>query len=210
MNEVYPTASPADSSITGMGGAIPKPVVAKSKKRKETATEESEEGAADVFELRKNPPEEGAADATESRNNPAERGMENFAEGSSDDCTDEVGDMGDSDDEGQEADLHNEAINLREVLELSNAPINDDDNNLDDVEGAEFACNEGNDAEVQLLGVPDGWVPPGPPPDWIGYQPKGNAPQPSQIDNPGAWSLYSFGPKYKKEESIQDTSLPLE
>jgi len=84
---VYPTASPADSSITGMGGAKPKPVVAQSKKRKTNATEESEEGAADVFELRKNPPEEGAADATASRNNPPEKGMENFVEGSPDDCT---------------------------------------------------------------------------------------------------------------------------
>jgi len=70
MNEVYPTASPADSSITGMGKAIATPVVAKSKKRKETATEESEEGAANVTKLRKNPPEEGAADATASRSNP--------------------------------------------------------------------------------------------------------------------------------------------
>ncbi len=49
---------------------------------------------------------------------------------------------------------------------------------------------------MQLLGT-DGWAPPGCPPAWPGYQPKENAPQLGNIDNPGLWSLYSFAPKYK-------------
>ncbi len=108
----------------------------------------------------------------------------------------ESGDMGDSDDEGAEADIHHKGINLREVLETSNETIGDDADNIDNVKGEEFATTEGHCA-VQLLGAPDGWVPPGPPLTWPGYQPKGNAPQPGNIDNPGLWSLYSFAPKYK-------------
>ena len=110
--------------------------------------------------------------------------------------------MGDSDDEGEEADIHNEATILREMFESSNEPIGDDADNLDDVKGEEFARKVGNTG-VQLLGAPEGWVPPGPPPNWTGYQPKGNAPQADDIDNPGAWSLYSF-------ECIAATSLPPE
>jgi hypothetical protein len=101
----------------------------------------------------------------------------------------ESGNMGDSDDEGAEADIHNKDINLREVLESSNEPIGDNADNIDDVKGEEFATTKGHCA-VQLLGAPDGWVPPGPPPTWPGYQPKGNASQPGNIDNPGSWSLY--------------------
>ncbi len=104
--------------------------------------------------------------------------------------------MGDSNDEGAEAEIHNEGINLREVLESSNKPIGDDADNIDDVKGEEFAPTKRHHA-VQLLGAPDGWVPPGAPPTWPGYQPKENAPQPGNIDNPGSWSLYSFAPKYK-------------
>ena len=99
-------------------------------------------------------------------------------------------------DEGVEADIHNEGVSLREVLESSNEQIGDDADNIDDLKGEEFSPAEGNGV-VQLVGAPDGWVPPGPPPTWAGYQPKGNAPELGDVDNPGNWSLYSFCPKYK-------------
>jgi hypothetical protein len=82
------------------------------------------------------------------------------------------------------------------VLESSNKPIGDDADNIDDLKGEEFSPAKGN-VVVQLVGAPDGWVLPGPPPTWAGYQPKGNAPEPGDVDNPGNWSLYSFCPKYK-------------
>jgi hypothetical protein len=108
----------------------------------------------------------------------------------------ELGEMGDSNDKGVEADIHNEVVSLREVLESSNEPIGDDADNIDDLKGEEFSPAEGNGV-VQLVGAPDGWVPPGPPPTWAGYQPKGNAPELGNVDNPGSWSLFSFCPKYK-------------
>ena len=108
----------------------------------------------------------------------------------------ELGDMGDSDDEGAKADIHNEGVALREVLESSNEPIGDDADNIDDLKGEEFSPAEGNGV-MQLVGAPDGWVTPGPSPTWAGYQPKGNAPQLGDVDKPGNWSLYLFCSKYK-------------
>jgi hypothetical protein len=210
---VFPTASPADSSITG-AAAITTPAKRKRTTKKKGAT-------AGTGKKKKNPPgrtqqqmeavQEGTADddANLSRKKPPESTQKTkktpsssrvlndprmFEEENVDDS--ELGDMGDSDDEGVEADIHNEGVSLREVLESPNEPIGDDADNIDDLKGEEFSPAEGNGV-VQLVGAPDGWVPPGPPPTWAGYQPKGNAPQLGDVDNPGNWSLYSFCPKYK-------------
>ena len=224
-HEVFPTASPADSSITGA------PVGNTRKKRKKTSNASGAatakqrgnrkgKGAAVDPRKRKSPEhtqqmvavEEGTADndnAKLSRKMPPEPTQQMketlfaskeidrrmFEEGNADNI--ELGDMGDSDDEGAEADIHNEGVSLREVLESSNEPIGDNADNIDDVKGEEFATTKEGNGAVQMLGAPDGWFPPGPPPTWAGYQPKGNAPPPENIDNPGSWSLYSFGPKYK-------------
>jgi len=111
----------------------------------------------------------------------------------------ELGDLGDSDEEGEEADIHNLGVNLRTVLETSNEPILDDADNIDIVgRGEEFLPRHDQQRRI-LNGAPDGWAPPGPPPTWAGYEPKGNAPQSAEgVDNPGSWSLYSFAAKYKK------------
>ncbi len=81
--------------------------------------------------------------------------MGSFEDKGNADDTDDVGNMGDSDDEGSKADIHNEVAILREVLELSNKPIGNDADNLDNVKGENFLRTEGN-ADVQLLGAPDG------------------------------------------------------
>ena len=210
--EVFPTASPADSSITGAAA------IATRAKRKRRTTKGATAGTG---KKKKNPPghtqqqmeavKEGTADyANLSRKKPPESTQKMkktpssssrvndprmFEEEKVDDS--ELGDMGDSDDEGAEADIHNEGVSLREVLESSNEPIGDDADNIDDLKGEEFSPAAEGNGVVQLVGAPDGWVPPGPPPTWAGYQPKGNAPQLGDVDNPGNWSLYSFCPKYK-------------
>ncbi len=76
-----------------------------------------------------------------------------FEEVNADD--EESGDMGDSNGEGAEANIHNKGINLREVLESSNKPIGDDADKIDNVKGEEFAPTKGHGA-VQLLGAPYG------------------------------------------------------
>jgi hypothetical protein len=202
IDEVCPTASPADSSITGTGGVILTPSVnKKKKKRKKNAESEqclvertAEVATKDVDDVseRKDLPEPAEPEPELMINSVVE-------EGSPDDLYDKIGNMKDSDEEGEEADIHDEATILREIFESSNEPIGDDTDYLDDVKGKEFVRKVGN-TEIQLLGVPDGWVPLGPPPNWTGYQPKGNASQAGDIDNPGGWSLYSFEAKKKKGE----------
>jgi hypothetical protein len=138
---VFPTASPADSSITGAAA------IATRAKRKRRTTKGATAGTG---KKKKNPPghtqqqmeavEEGTADdANLSRKKPPESTQKMkktpssssrvndprmFEEENVDDS--ELGDMGDSDDEGAEADIHNEGVSLREVLESSNEPIGDD------------------------------------------------------------------------------------
>ncbi len=45
----------------------------------------------------------------------------------------ELGNLGDSNEEGEEADIYNEGVNLQTVLETSNEPILDDADNIDQV-----------------------------------------------------------------------------
>ena len=191
--EVFPAASPADSSITG-AVAIATPA-----KRKRTTKKGATAGTG---KKKKNPPgrtqqqmeavQEGTADddANLSRKKPPESTQKTkktpsssrvlndprmFEEENVDDS--ELGDMGDSDDEGAEADIHNEGVSLREVLESSNEPIGDDADNIDDLKGEEFSPAKGNGV-VQLVGATDGWVPPGPPPTGGGATRKhGNMPK---------------------------------
>ena len=112
--------------------------------------------------------------------------------------------MGDSNVEGGEADIHNEGLNLRTMLEGSNEAIGDDANNIDPVWGEEFDAVTGEEEgrHPQISGAPEGWVPPGPPKAWKGYKPKIElgAPAFADVDNPGSWNLFSFDAKYGTEK----------
>jgi hypothetical protein len=176
---VLPTASPADSSITGAVPVNNRSKWKQSKAGSKNVGRKRKQGtAAEDTGQQKDPPEltqlteaieEGTADnanmntrnlphlrSTQQRNKISASNVNEhlmFEEVHTDD--EESGDMGDSDDEGAEADIHNKGLNLREVLESSNKPIGDDADNIDDVKGEEFAPTEGH-CEVQLLGAPDG------------------------------------------------------
>ena len=73
--------------------------------------------------------------------------------------------------------------------------------------GTEFGCEEetidvrygvdlvpGENIGV-IPGAPDGWEPPGPPPDWK-YTPKNGAPKDDEINNPSNWNLFSFAARH--------------
>ena len=71
---------------------------------------------------------------------------------------------------------------------------------MEDLQTQHFR-DEINDMDLTntgILGAPSGWIPPGPPDDWIGCQPKNSAPKSEDIDNSGHWSDYSFEPKFVK------------
>ena len=90
----------------------------------------------------------------------------------------ELGDGGLSDEEGDEVDVHNNAV------------VNDPEE-WDKRNQANSFCEDKG-----IPGQPDGWFPPGPPEDWAGYCPRYDAPPTfSQVDNPGGWSDFTFQAK---------------
>ena len=144
LREVIQNTSPAESTITGIGG----------QDDNAGATSATVGGACGQRGgKRKEPPETGddSNDTTiNARNTNKKHGggvqfaPEHFEEGHADgsitagDDSDEVGDLGDSDVEGGEADIHNEGLNLRTLLEGSNEAIGDDAYNIDPFCGDEF------------------------------------------------------------------------
>ncbi len=184
---MLPTASPADLSITGAAPVNNRTKWKQSKAGSKNVGRKRKQGtAAEDTGQQKDPPEltqlteaieEGTANnanintrnflhfcSTQQRNKTSAFNVNEhlmFEEVHADD--EDSGDMGDSNDEGAEANIHNKGINLREVLESFNEPIGDNADNIDNVKGEEFAPTEGHCA-VQLLGALDGWVPLGPPP----------------------------------------------
>lgn len=50
-------------------------------------------------------------------------------------------------------------------------------------------------------GAPDGWEPPGPPPTFLGYVPKFDAPKTfEEVDNPAGWDAWMFDAVYKNKK----------
>jgi hypothetical protein len=107
-----------------------------------------------------------------------------------------TGDGGDSDKEGEEAQLHDVAVHSEDRLRSGNhaaADLEDIDSPLDKDDVGELI--------FQIPGgAPDGWAAPLPPISYKGYSPKHNSDAPSTfdlVDNPGKWSDYMFQPKYR-------------
>ena len=94
------------------------------------------------------------------------------------------GDGGDSDEEGEEADIHHSSIILNRPEQLDRTEVEEDVDPED----------------KGIPGAPEGWIKPGPPDDWQGYSPKTyDDHEPSffeDVDNPGCWSDYTFQAKY--------------
>jgi hypothetical protein len=165
---VLPTASPADSSITGAAPVNNRRKQKQSKAGSKNVGRKRKQGtAAEDTGQQKDPPEltqltkaieEGTANnanmntrnllrlcSTQERNKTSASNVNEhlmFEEVHADD--EESGNMGDSNDEGAEADIHYEGINLREVLESSNEPIGDNADNIDNVKGGKFVTTEGH------------------------------------------------------------------
>lgn len=128
----------------------------------------------------------------------------------------EYGDGGDSDQEGSVSMLHDSAVNSRIVLASSGKCVGDDDDDIDDegipsdpLPARDDALSTTTDQSTcgsvisNLLGAPQKWLPPCPPPTWISYtqnDKKYDAPDEDKIDNPGAWSYFSFRPRYNDKE----------
>ena len=88
---------------------------------------------------------------------------------------------GDSDDAGSEAEIHD-----------MGTEFGCEEETIDDKYGVDFVPGENIGV---IPGAPDGWEPPGPPPNWK-YTPKHGAPNEDEIDNPGNWNLFSFAARH--------------
>ena len=100
----------------------------------------------------------------------------------------EEGDSGDSDVEGDEVNMHYQAMTAIE------------ENDLDLDEWGEVS-------DPSIPGAPEGWIPPGAPIGFIGYCAKFDAPSHfSEVDNPGRWSDFVFQPKYVKVKGRDKTT----
>ncbi len=100
-----------------------------------------------------------------------------------------VGDGGDSDEEGEEAAIHN-------FLRVRTNGLSA----MDRDRGEELTSNP--NAAVSLPGAPPGWIPPQPPEDHV-YAPKHDAPAEfCNVDNPGDYDSFSFQAKYKDQKYI--------
>jgi hypothetical protein len=133
---------------------------------------------------------------------------------------------GDSDEEGEEADLHNIALARRlinddlgtECLTKSTAEqivmkhfgtvLGDTDDNLidDDVGEPSGGVDETLVVEAfkTLTGAPEGWLPPSCPVNFGGYKPKAGEPSEEELDNPAGWSMYTFTPSYNAKTKKYD------
>lgn len=97
----------------------------------------------------------------------------------------------DSDEEGEEVNDHFDPLADASTLEAMEARR--DELDADDL-GEEFSSSA-------IPGSPAGWNPPGPPENYMGYQPKFDAPPTfGTIDNPGNWSEFTFQPTYKNSK----------
>ena len=97
----------------------------------------------------------------------------------------EEGDGGDSDVEGDEVNMHYQAMTA-----------NEENHDLDVEEWGEVS-------DPSIPGAPEGWIPSGAPIGFIGYCPKFDAPSHfSEVDNPGRWSEFVFQPKYLKVKGM--------
>lgn len=142
-----------------------------------------------------------------------------------DDADERERDGGDSDDEGSVMDFHVIAMARRlvgdddceEVTNIADAErivlhhnvTPTDDEEIDDEIGepTSLATNEAA-VSTSLVGAPDGWLPPCPPPTFLGYVRKHNAPEKVDIDNPAGWSDYTFTPSFDNRNNYKFHSTP--
>lgn len=130
---------------------------------------------------------------------------------------------GDSDEEGEEADVHNIALARRlisddeceEIFTKSDAErialsrgmtgiCLGDDPEIDDDIGEPTSRADEELNLTSLIGAPLGWLPPSAPLSFPGYRPKSGDPPEEDIDNPGGWSMFTFTPSYHQKTKKYD------
>ena len=131
--------------------------------------------------------------------------------------------IGDSDNEGDEQELHLLAVARRladddqcdEIISVADAeriivstPSDVEVTVIDDIgEPSTYDAN-GDVRSGQMIGAPDGWEPPCAPDTFTGYQRKHDAPAEEDIDNPAGWSMYTFTPNFDAKNKYTFHTTP--
>jgi hypothetical protein len=103
--------------------------------------------------------------------------------------TNEVGDGGDSDVEGDDLTEHDEAMKTV-ILERLATEADDDGNDIvDDGDSNCILLKKGSHPEIKIPGIPDNWVPPH-------QKVEKGEPNFDEIDNPGKWCNFTFRPEF--------------
>jgi hypothetical protein len=91
----------------------------------------------------------------------------------------EIGDGGDSDEEGFKLDFHNDAVRPRVTLcaaksdGVSEGAVSDDDLDIEYIDDSVGeACWHMRAPGAKIPSAPDGWSPPGVPENWCGHNPR--------------------------------------
>ena len=129
---------------------------------------------------------------------------------------------GESDEEGDEADVHNIALARcligddeseecftksdakRIVLSHGTGFLLGADPEIDDDIGEPTSGTDEVLNLTDLIGAPDGWLPPSAPISFRGYRPKSGDPPEEEIDNPAGWSMFTFTPSYHPKTKKYD------
>ncbi len=133
---------------------------------------------------------------------------------------------GESNKEGDEADLHNIAVVRRLISDdeceagftkldakrivlahgMGTGALCFADSEIDNEIGEPTSGTDEhiNFASTNLIGAPEGWIPPSAPINFQGYRPKPGDPQEDKLDNPAGWSMFTFTPSYHPKTKKYD------
>ena len=73
----------------------------------------------------------------------------------------------------------------------------------DDIGEPTSGADEGSNL-TNLIGAPDGWMPPSAPLSFLGYRPNSVDPPEEDINNPAGWSMFTFTPSYHPKTKKYD------
>ena len=103
--------------------------------------------------------------------------------------TNEVGDGGDSDVEGDDLEEHDEAMTTAIAERLATAADDDGNEIIDDGDRNSFLLKKGSHPDLNIPSIPENWVP-------ATQKVEKGEPTFDEIDNPGQWCNFTFRPEF--------------
>ena len=103
--------------------------------------------------------------------------------------TNEVGDGGDSDVEGDDLAEHDEAMTAALADRLATKADDNGNDIFEDGDNNSILLKKGFDPEINIPSIPDNWVP-------VAQKVDKGEPTFDDVDNPGKWCNFTFRPEF--------------